>query len=816
MNSVRSINAGKTFPVASVQGRRPWLSFFFRMLLVFYFCVIPLSTVYAGIVQVNTLVHDAADATYSSLVKIDDTRYIMAYVGTNSDGYIKTFSIDSNYKITQIASLAHDQASDCSYNSLVMLDSTHFALAYQASGVGGVIKIFSTNASYSAITQESVSTHDASMGRFNSLVAIDSTHLILAYASGSFYDGYIKTFSIDPANIVPALNYKINQIDSELNDIADGCYNSLVKISSTRFMLAYQGGGNDGIIKTISVDPTIYNNIAVLNTLKHDEYVYDNSLVNIDNTYFILTYATTGSDGVIVTFSINGSYAITEITSLTHETGAAGEAEYNSLIMIDATNFMLAYKGADSDGYIKTFSTSPSYNSIAATGSLEHDKNDATYNTLVKIDAGHYMLAYAGLYSDGYIKTFGTPEVIYYSVGTNAAALYSGNASALVAGTLTLASAAAANIGVGDEVRVGSNRYYITGRTSSTVFSIQNSAANGGTPGSTAITFASTAITIYRAFNTLSLAESGSSNASHLNTANLVTGNYQLNWTCYADGEDSTAVTVDGWTTAGRNFIRIYTPTATSEVGQTQRHTGKWGDGYRRTAAITVSDEHVRLDGISISQTGTDTAYRVTGTSAAGDVWISSCFGVNASTSANHVYQFDTVAATTLKIWNSIGISKAAGYSAFYFNDADLTAYVYNATAVCSTSGACVAFNRNAGSVTIKNGLGVDNAGASQSAFSSGMTVTYSASDDDTADDAGGAGNRINQTFSFLNTANDNFHLQGTDTGALNYGTSLLTDAYIPFATDIDGDVRPMESVWEIGADEVQSKSSSMMAGMDF
>ncbi|NIO62460.1 MAG: DNRLRE domain-containing protein, partial [Gammaproteobacteria bacterium] len=59
---------------------------------------------------------------------------------------------------------------------------------------------------------------------------------------------------------------------------------------------------------------------------------------------------------------------------------------------------------------------------------------------------------------------------IFYSVGTDTSALYSGNASAS-SGILTLLGGPAADkIGVGDEVRVGSNRYYITGRNSSTEF----------------------------------------------------------------------------------------------------------------------------------------------------------------------------------------------------------------------------------------------------------------------------------------------------------------------------------------------------------
>jgi len=40
-------------------------------------------------------------------------------------------------------------------------------------------------------------------------------------------------------------------------------------------------------------------------------------------------------------------------------------------------------------------------------------------------------------------------------------------------------------------------------------------------------------------------------------------------------------------------------------------------------------------------------------------------------------------------------------------------------------------------------------------------SMNYNASSDDTADDNGGTGNCINQTFAFVNEDNDNFHLAG-------------------------------------------------------
>jgi hypothetical protein len=152
---------------------------------------------------------------------------------------------------------------------------------------------------------------------------------------------------------------------------------------------------------------------------------------------------------------------------------------------------------------------------------------------------------------------------IYYSVGTDSAALYTGNASASF-GTLTLAGPAANNVGVGDEIRQGANRYYITGRNSSTEFTIQNSAANGGTPGATNITFGSTPITIYRAFLTLSAAESGAADSSHLNSSDLVAGTCSSCWPLQRRAmNDGAIVVTDGRQAA--NYLRIFTLTAAAK-----------------------------------------------------------------------------------------------------------------------------------------------------------------------------------------------------------------------------------------------------------
>jgi len=79
--------------------------------------------------------------------------------------------------------------------------------------------------------------------------------------------------------------------------------------------------------------------------------------------------------------------------------------------------------------------------------------------------------------------------------------------------------------------------------------------------------------------------------------------------------------------------------------------------------------------------------------------------------------------------------------------------------------------------------------------------VQYCASSDATADDTDTTGNRINQTFTFVDAANDDYHLDSADAGAKGFGTDLSADADYPFDWDVDGDTRG--TTWDIGFDQI-------------
>jgi len=177
-------------------------------------------------------------------------------------------------------------------------------------------------------------------------------------------------------------------------------------------MLAYTGDGADGIIKTFTIDGSY--NITQTYSLTHDATrAQYSSLVQLDATHYMLAYGENDTyDGWVKTFSIDGSYNIAEIDSLEHETAGAEGFGVNSLVKIDATHSMLAYAGSNEDGYLKIFTLDGSYD-ITETSSLEHDTTTVNYNSLVKIDATHFILAYMGADNDGFIKMKTVKETRY-------------------------------------------------------------------------------------------------------------------------------------------------------------------------------------------------------------------------------------------------------------------------------------------------------------------------------------------------------------------------------------------------------------------
>jgi len=181
------------------------------------------------------------------------------------------------------------------------------------------------------------------------------------------------------------------EVASIEHDTDFGHYNSLVQVDADTYVLAYEGDGADGNITTftISADGTSITEVA---SLVHDNtYGRHNSIVQVDADTYLLAYMGASSDGFIKTFTISSDGAtITEVDELEHDLYSG---HYNSLAQVDADTYVLAYQGRSQDGFISTFTVSADGTSITEVDELEHDTIKNTWNSIVQVDADTYALA---------------------------------------------------------------------------------------------------------------------------------------------------------------------------------------------------------------------------------------------------------------------------------------------------------------------------------------------------------------------------------------------------------------------------------------
>lgn len=186
----------------------------------------------------------------------------------------------------------------------------------------------------------------------------------------------------------------------------------------------------------------------------------------------------------------------------------------------------------------------------------------------------------------------------------------------IASGVATLSVAQTGNIGQGFRITYDTSKVcFISKVNSSTSFNVVT--ATGGTPSNEAS--AVTVNSIAADYASLSAAEDGASDSSHLNTSDLVTANTILNLVCYAGASaDTTACTIDGYTTDSTRYVKIFTPRGLdfNESIYSQRHAGVWDDNkyiITHTNAswgiINNSQSYTVIEGIQVSNpyTGTST-----------------------------------------------------------------------------------------------------------------------------------------------------------------------------------------------------------------
>lgn len=362
------------------------------------------------------------------IIHISGDIYAIAYEGAGSRGTLKTISIDSAGDIGAVLDTWEFNTGGYSYPFIIHISGDVYAIAYKRyTGVGtnydGYLVTFSIDSEggIGDLIDEEVFSVNASAGQ-NWMIHISGDIYAIVFARGAYENGYIVTVEIDSAgNIINPI------VDGHLYDSRVTCIHPcLIHISGTTYAIGYYRGiititiGNDG---SISADPEldsveayypyeivhiagdVYAIVRVrwLETLTIDaagnisdtavdSLEYDASanwcpiIFQLAAGSFAIIYQGADLDGFIKTVNIESNGTIGSILeTFEFDTSAA---QWPSAIEIAPGIIAIAYS---SGGYgriktigpvvVPTVSTNPATSVVAdaatLNGTLDHDGNEA-------------------------------------------------------------------------------------------------------------------------------------------------------------------------------------------------------------------------------------------------------------------------------------------------------------------------------------------------------------------------------------------------------------------------------------------------------
>lgn len=339
--------------------------------------------------------HNMADP---DIIHISGDFFAIAFTYTWNAGAIETVNIDAGGNITSASSGFFDSNRGLTPD-IIHINGDIYAMAYEGPNGDGWLSAMNINSAGTIVHTWNFLEFETSQGEQTKIIHVTGDVYAIVYRgrTGGSNDGWIDTVTIQPSGAMwgPMDRYEF--------DTSEGEEASIVNVSGDVFAIAYSGPGNDGWVKTVTIDGS--GNIS--GTGQSLEFDGTNGrepvIVSVGGDIFAIAYRGPNDDGWIKTVSIDAAGTITgPVASLEFDTVYCEDPD---LIHLTGDIFAVAYEGPDIDGWIQTL-TIDSAGLITATGSsLEFDTNTGTEPSLVKISDSLMAVAYSGPGQDGFIKT---------------------------------------------------------------------------------------------------------------------------------------------------------------------------------------------------------------------------------------------------------------------------------------------------------------------------------------------------------------------------------------------------------------------------
>jgi hypothetical protein len=325
--------------------------------------------------------------TFVDAAKIDSTHFVAVYrLGSDFYPYCVIGTISNDNQISY-GSLYQVNIEYGAYDSIDVLDSTHFVLAARQSSVAGqaVVGVIS---SVNQIAYGSIVNFWTGDTDDLDLVTLDSTHFVVIWNKNGTpnYNGESIVGVVSGGNTIT--------FGSVYEVIASQSANgSLCKIDSTHFIVAYYDPSAQGSSKVGTV--TEDNKIAY-----GSAYAFDSdaprwiNMAMLDSSHFVLVFSedsTRGTARIGTIASVNQlSYGAEYVYS---NTGVSSDT-YDSVGVIDSTHFIVSYcNAADAKGTTKS-GTISNTTEIAFGDAYIFNNASTAAAKLAMLDSIHFVIAY--------------------------------------------------------------------------------------------------------------------------------------------------------------------------------------------------------------------------------------------------------------------------------------------------------------------------------------------------------------------------------------------------------------------------------------
>ncbi|MCA9388441.1 LamG domain-containing protein, partial [Candidatus Berkelbacteria bacterium] len=350
-------------------------------------------------VNLDSLEYDTLTGLNPSAIKISNSVIAIAYTGDGSDGFIKTFAIDSAGSIlSNIDTLEFDTVAGLEPN-ITHVANDIYAISYRGPGNDGwlVTIEISTTGDIGSAPIDSLE-YDPLDGFESKIVAVDTDTFAIAYR-GTGVDGWLVTVDISATGDISSA-----VVDSLEFDPVEGREPEIIKLDADTFAIAYRGVDTDGWLATMDISSSGIIS-PLLDTFEFDPVEgREPDIVKVGSDKYAIVYRGPGSDGWLATIGIGSAGTIDTVLTDSFEYDPAQGTE-PSITGLSGGIYTIAFTGPGSDGFVSAISIDSAGSIGAIIDSFEHDPTSAVDSELFHIDANIFGIAYAGSGSDGFLTT---------------------------------------------------------------------------------------------------------------------------------------------------------------------------------------------------------------------------------------------------------------------------------------------------------------------------------------------------------------------------------------------------------------------------